>query len=85
MEPFDSIEKLITEHGSAAILKERIKFAADQYAALERKSVEADVRNANLQAENQTLKAQLDECRNQIEAFRCCGIPPEDAAQCGGG
>lgn len=33
----DGIEKLINEHGSATILKERIELANDKYAALERK------------------------------------------------
>jgi hypothetical protein len=32
----DEIEKLITEHGSAAILKERLLLVADKYAALEK-------------------------------------------------
>ena len=38
---FDSIEKLITEHGSAAIIRERLALASDQYAALERQLARA--------------------------------------------
>ena len=34
----DQIEKLINEHGSAVILKERIELAKDEQAALERKN-----------------------------------------------
>jgi hypothetical protein len=37
---FESIEKLITEHGSAAILKERLSLVAEQHAALERENEE---------------------------------------------
>ncbi len=35
------IERLITEHGSAAILKERLALASDQYSALEKKFTES--------------------------------------------
>ena len=38
--PVAAIEKLITEHGSAAILKERLLLASDQYAALEKEVVD---------------------------------------------
>lgn len=37
MNPFEAIEKIINEHGSAAILKERLSLAANQYAVLEQK------------------------------------------------
>ena len=38
----DSVEKLITEHGSAAILRERIALANDKHAALERKATKRE-------------------------------------------
>lgn len=57
----DGIEKLITGHGSAAILKERIALASDQYAALEKKS-------NDLQAENERLKLDLVDCKKQWRA-----------------
>lgn len=44
MNIFDTIEKLITEHGSAAILRERLDFAKQQFAQLEAEVVE--LRNA---------------------------------------
>ncbi len=56
MSLFDGIEKLITEHGSAAILKERIALAADQYAALEKKLSDAELRAKELESENQRLE-----------------------------
>ena len=58
----DGIEKLITEHGSAVILKERLALASDQYAALEKKS-------NDLQTENERLKLDLEECKKQRRAF----------------
>jgi DNA-directed RNA polymerase subunit RPC12/RpoP len=51
----DGIEKLITEHGSAAILKERIALARDQYEALERRAAELQTENARLCAANEGL------------------------------
>lgn len=54
---FDGLEKLITEHGSAAILKERIALANDKYAALERKVAQLSEENAQLRAENAQLRA----------------------------
>ena len=39
----DGFEKLINEHGSAAILKERIALANDKYAELEKKLSDSDV------------------------------------------
>ncbi len=41
MSLFGNIEKLITEHGSAAVLRERIKLAQEKYELLERKLADA--------------------------------------------
>lgn len=56
---FQDIERLITEHGSAAILRERLSLAADQYAALEKKVTELKAENARLQTENSELQEQV--------------------------
>lgn len=65
----DGIEKLITEHGSAVILKECIALASDQYAALEKKASVSEVRADYLQAENERLKRDLEECKKQRRAL----------------
>jgi len=65
----DGIEKLITEHGSAAILKERIALASDQYAALEKESAASEVRSNDLQVENERLTLDLEECQKQRRAL----------------
>ncbi len=44
------VEKLINEHGSAAILKERIALANDKYAALEAKVADLTAKIAILEA-----------------------------------
>ena len=72
------IERLITEHGSAAILKERIALASDQYAALDKKLLDAvaraqaaEVEYKNLESVNQRLELDnrklKDEVRNLEE------------------
>ena len=59
MEPFDSIEKLINEHGSAAILRERITLAKEQYAALERRVEEKTKELEIVKGQNEVLRKQL--------------------------
>ena len=64
---FGNIEKLITEHGSAAVLRERITLAQEKYAALERKL--ADVKEDHAR-ELKLLKAahakELDELKARL-------------------
>ena len=59
----DSIEKLITEHGSAAILRERIALANDKHAALEKRA-------ASLESENVALKSQLQSAKSVAVCLR---------------
>lgn len=56
---FQDIERLITEHGSAAILRERLTLAAEQYAALEKKVDELQAENERLESENSKLQEQV--------------------------
>lgn len=66
MNPFrpllDSIEKLISEHGSASILRDHVNLLREQFTVLEKQ-------NFSLQDENSTLKKKienLDEVINQL-------------------
>ena len=59
----EGIEKLITEHGSAGILRERIALAEQNYAALQS---ERD----NLKSENQVLRRQLDQAIQEIGGLK---------------
>lgn len=56
----DGLEKLISEHGSATILRERISLANDKYAALERKASDFEI-------ENKTLKSNLEEMAKKVD------------------
>lgn len=63
----DGFEKLINEHGSAAILKERIALANDKYAALEQKLSASEPRAKELESENQGLRHDLEVAQVQIQ------------------
>ena len=68
--PFLSeIEKLITEHGSAAILKERIALANDKYAAMERKLSECEAAKKELHSENEALRLDNSKLQEQRRTF----------------
>jgi len=66
----DGIEKLINEHGSAAILKERIALANDKYAALEQKLADSELRAKNLESDNQALRSDLQEAKAEIQNLK---------------
>lgn len=73
MEIFAVIEKLITEHGSAAILKERLLLVADKYAALEKSLVECQAKTKDaisekehFELESMKLKEELRRVNEQL-------------------
>jgi chromosome segregation ATPase len=73
MNPIAAIQKLITEHGSAAILRDRLELASDQFSALEKQSIalntqltQAMSQNDILISENRGLKEEIQDLRKQI-------------------
>lgn len=66
----DSIEKLITEHGSAAILRERIDLLNDRHAELERKCSAAEADRDALRADNAALRAQVEALKTEAQEVR---------------
>lgn len=60
------IEKLITEYGSATILKERIGLAKDQYSALEKELSASKARESELQTQNLRLKLDNEQLKTQV-------------------
>lgn len=66
----DGFEKLINEHGSAAILKERIALANDKYTALERKLSDTGSRAKAFEADNVRLRSDLDAARAEIQTLK---------------
>ena len=65
----DGFEKLINEHGSSTILKERIVLANDKYAVLERKLSECESAKIKLNSENEALRLDLDKLKQQNRAL----------------
>jgi regulator of replication initiation timing len=63
----DGIEKLITEHGSAAILRERVALAKEQYQALERDNATLKQENATLRQENDRLQLDNYKLKEKLE------------------
>ena len=66
----DGLEKLITEHGSAAILKERITLANDKYAALEAKLSECEAAKIKLHSENDALRLNLEKAEDEVQNLK---------------
>ena len=62
----DGLEKLINEHGSAVILKERISLANDKYSMLEEKNSMLEKKVEILESENQTFQLNLQQAKQKI-------------------
>ena len=66
---FDGIEKLITEHGSAAILKERIVLVKEQYAALEKRLSDSELRAKELESEKERFELENFKLKEKIRGL----------------
>jgi predicted nuclease with TOPRIM domain len=74
----DLIEGAINEHGSAAIMRERLELIRDHAQALEKKM-------ADLQHENTRLKKRMAELEADIAAKTKCDEFVEHRAHCSSG
>lgn len=61
----EMFEKLINEHGSATILKERIELINDKYEALQTKLQNVEKENELLKRENELLTNQINEYKEK--------------------
>ena len=66
---FDGIEKLINEHGSAKILKERIELANDKYSALERNLLTSEQKVQQLEQEKQSFELENFKLKEEIKTL----------------
>lgn len=62
----DMFEKLINEHGSSAILKERIELINDKYEAMQGKFDNSEKENELLRKEVGVLKQQISTLQSQV-------------------
>jgi len=67
MSLFDYIEKLINEHGSSTILKERLELLREQTSALEKENNALKSENAILKGEKNAIESQFDKAIREIE------------------
>lgn len=65
----DSIEKLINEHGSAAILRERIVLLNEQHAAVVKQVVTLEGQVTELQREKKGLHVKNEQLEQQARTF----------------
>ena len=66
----EGIEKLITEHGSAAILKERLLLVADQYAALEKALAASEAKAKDVLTQKEHLELELRQAKEEIQGLK---------------
>ena len=68
MSLFGELQKLIEEHGSASILRERLAFWQDRLEALEKEKTQLETKLAFCEAENAKLRLQTT-ARQEAEEF----------------
>lgn len=66
----DDIEKLITEHGSAAILSQQLSFARDQFADLERKVSDLQTQIGRLDAQLERERSDHKQAREELQRLK---------------
>ena len=69
MDIFGGIERLITEHGSASILKERLLLIADKYAALEKSLIHAQSETKDILSQKQTLELENIKLKEELRGL----------------
>jgi len=70
MNIFDGIEKLITEHGSAAILSQQLAFARDQFEALERKVSDLQTQIGRFDAQLERERTEHKQAREDLQRLK---------------
>jgi regulator of replication initiation timing len=64
---FKPLEKLITEHGSATILRDHVSLMKAQTSILEKENKALKQENADLKIENNKLRKIIDNCEKENE------------------
>lgn len=65
----DLLQKLINEHGSSSILKERLELVSDRYQMLEEKAEALAAERDRLKQENERLTQQVEQCQSELEGL----------------
>ena len=75
MNPLDTIEKWISEHGSAAILRDHVALLKEQIAISDREKAVLKSERDTFKAAAAKLQTELDDARKQIERHNQTGPP----------
>ena len=67
---FDNIDKLITEHGSANILRDRLLLAEDKYSALERKLAATESEKLRLQEHGKKQAEEIERLTSELQRLK---------------
>lgn len=66
----EQLQKLITEHGSATILRDHLALFKDQVVILEKKATLLESENAGLKTENRKLKTKIQQLTEENDKLR---------------
>ena len=75
MNPLPYIEKWISEHGSAAVLRDHVALLKTQMEDLQAKNTVLENENAELKRERDALKTERDDLRKKVEIAEASDEP----------
>lgn len=77
------LEKLINEHGSSTILRERLVLIKAEYEALERKCSDLQSKNSALQLEVEQLRSRSDNLESELDILKSGALATYVCDHCG--
>lgn len=80
---FSMLEKLVNEHGSANILKERLGLKDDQITALQKEYADLMHENSALKAENSNLSEELSKAHDEINTLKASASSGDQSGEAG--
>ena len=76
-------EKLINEHGSSTVLKERLSILKDSYVEIEKARSDLETEKGLLQSENSTLKEHVAELETELQQLKSGALATYVCDYCG--
>lgn len=74
----DAINKLVSEHGSASIMKQRLELLKDQAAVIDKKLATAEAENQRLKKENQRLITENQRLQEEVVKLKAAASSVND-------
>ena len=82
MGPLELLEKLINEHGSAAVLREHLGLLKAQHAALESRCRDLEAQCAQLQRSVAEYQRRAHAAEKELQAIKAGALDAQVCAQC---